>query len=236
MNSHRPAASIALAIALLMFASAAFAADSDRRVIEVNGTGEARTAPDVANLSVQIETHAATAEECSNRNAALAQKVVAELKNKLAGKGTVTTGDYALSPEYNQAGPNQNPAIVGYVAQNTITVETGEMAMLGALIDGAIAAGANRINSLGFGLRDDTMARNDAIAIAARDAQAQAQALAGALGVKLGRIVKASTVEESPIRPMMRTAAFASMAAAPTPIEATQVSVSATVSLTYEIE
>ena len=41
------------------------------------------------HLSLQIETHAATAEECSSKNAALAQKVVQELKNKLAGKGTV---------------------------------------------------------------------------------------------------------------------------------------------------
>ncbi len=236
MKLRRQAASTALALALLMLAGAAFAADSDLRVIEVNGTGEARTTPDVANLSLQIETHAATAEACSNKNAALAQKVVQELKNKLAGKGTVTTGDYSLSPEYSEPGPRQKPGIIGYIAQNTITVQTGELAMLGPLIDGAIAAGANRINYLSFGLRDDTKARSDAIAIASKDAQAQAQALAAALGVKLVRITKASTIpEQGPIRPMMRATLFAA-ANAPTPIEATQVSVSVTVSLTYEIE
>jgi uncharacterized protein len=209
------------------------------RVIEVNGTGEARTTPDVANLSLQVETHAPTAEECSSKNAALAQKVVQALKSKLAGKGTVVTGDYSLNPEYGDNTPRQKPVITGYAAQNTITVETTEMSLLGSLIDGAISAGANRINYLNFGLRDDTKARQDAIASASKDAQAQAQALAASLNVKLKRVVRASTIpERGPIMPMARMAtSFASGASnAPTPVEASQITVSATVSLTYEIE
>ncbi len=125
-------------------------------------TAPARRAatPDVANLSLQIETHAATAEESSSKNAALAQKVVQALKDKLAGKGTVTTGDYSLNPEYQRARARASARrLPGYTAQNTITVETTELMLLGSLIDGAISAGANRINYLNFGLRDDTKAR-----------------------------------------------------------------------------
>lgn len=238
MNLKRAAAYGALSILIAIFASAALAAENTR-VIEVSGTGEARSAPDVANLSLQIETHAATAEECSSKNAALAQKVVQELKTKLAGKGTVLTGDYSLSPEYNETMPRQKPTITGYSAQNTITVETTELSLLGALIDGAIAVGANRINYLNFGLRDDSKARQDAIAAASKDAQAQAQALAASLDVKLRRVVKATTIpERGPIMPMPRMGmAMSNMAAsAPTPIEGNQITVTATVSLIYEIE
>jgi len=226
-----------LSIMMVLFAMPSFAAE-DIAVIEVNGTGEARATPDTANLSLQIETHAATAEDCSAGNAALAQKVVRELKDKLAGKGTVETGDYSLNPEYNEPGPRERPVITGYTAQNTITVETSELTLLGALIDGAIAAGANRINYLNFGLRDDTKAREEAIANASKDAQAQAQALAASLNVKLKRVVKASTIPEPrPILPMARgVMAMSANAAAPTPIETSQIAVSATVSLTYEIE
>jgi hypothetical protein len=230
---------MSLSIAIIMLAIPCLAADNSR-VIEVNGTGEARTTPDVANLSLQVETHAATAEETSSKNAALAQKVVNELKDKLAGKGTVVTGDYSLNPEYGENNhPRQKPVITGYSAQNTITVETTELSLLGSLIDGAISAGANRINYLNFGLRDDTKAREQAIADASKDAQAQARALAASLNVKLKRVVRASTVpERGPILPMARMAAgsFAANANAPTPVEASEVTVSATVSLTYEIE
>jgi uncharacterized protein YggE len=111
---------------------------------------------------------------------------------------------------------------------------------LGSLIDGAISSGANRINYLNFGLRDDTKARSDAITAASKDAQAQAQALAASLNVKLKWVVKATTVpERGPIMPMARmgNVAFSSaMPNAPTPVEASQITVSATVSLTYEIE
>ncbi len=186
----RIAAGTALSLMIVMFAISCLA-DETTRVIEVSGTGEARSAPDVANLSLQIETHAATAEETSSKNAALAQKVVKELKDRLAGKGTVETGDYSLNPEYaDNNTPRQKPVITGYSAQNTITVETTELPLLGSLIDGAISAGANRINYLNFGLRDDAKAREAAIANASKDAQAQAQALATSLNVKLKRVVE----------------------------------------------
>jgi uncharacterized protein len=238
MNFPRGAVAAPALILVALFALPALAADSNVRVIEVDGIGEVRATPDVAHLSLQIETHAPTAEECSAKNAALAQKVVQQLKNKLAGKGTVLTGDYSLNPEYTEPGPRQKPAIVGYSAQNTITVETSELALLGSLIDGAIAAGANRINFLNFALRDDIKARQQAIANASKDAQAQAQALAASLGVKLKRVVRASTVpQRGPIMPQPRFAgSFSTESAQATPIEANQVTVSATVSLTYEIE
>jgi len=233
-------ASLSIVI-IMVLGTRCLAADNNMRVIEVSGTGEARTTPDVANLSLQVETHAATAEETSSKNAALAQKVVQALKNKLAGKGTVITGDYSLNPEYGENNlPRQKPVITGYTAQNTITVETTEMSLLGSLIDGAISAGANRINYLNFGLRDDTKARSDAITTASKDAQAQAQALAASLNVKLKDVVKATTVpERGPIIPMARMGAVSFANASPnvpTPVEASQISVSATVSLTYEIE
>lgn len=235
MKPSRAVAAIALAVALVSWATSSHAAEIAVRVIEVSGRGEARTAPDTAYLSLQVETHAATAEECSAKNAALAQKVVQELKSKLAAKGVVLTGDYSLNPEYNQVS-GRKPSIVGYTAQNTITVQTSEMLKLGSLIDSAIAAGANRINYLNFGLREETRAREQAITEASKDAQAQAQTLANSLGVKLKRIVKATTIpERAPIMPMQRGMAMA-QAAATTPIEATQITVTAAVSLTYEIE
>ena len=79
-------------------------------------------------------------------------------------------------------------------------------------IDGAIAVGANRINYLNFGLRDDTKARQDAITNASKDAQAQAQALATSLDVKLKRVVKATMIpDRAPIMPMPRMGMAISM-------------------------
>ena len=219
-------------------ASPAAGENATVRTIEVAGNGEAQAVPDLATLAVAIETHGPTAAEAASRNASLAQKVVEALKAKLGDKGKISTGGYSLDPEYNEPRrENEKPMITGYRAENSITVETGGLAILGPLIDAAIDAGANRVNSLDFSLRDDTKARTDAIAKAAKDAQSQAQALAASLGVKLGPIIKASTVAEVrpiPVRGVMLGAAMAR--SAPTPVEAGEVTVPATVSLIYEIQ
>ncbi|MBF6560399.1 MAG: SIMPL domain-containing protein [Candidatus Binataceae bacterium] len=253
LNAARPirirgvARSILIAFALAVITLAAIALPggaaaatdsgaSGQRTIQVSGNGEVQAAPDFAVLSLAIETHAATAAEAAGRNGALAQKVGAALKAKLGDNGKTWTGGYSLYPEYSDDNrPNAKPTVTGYQAANSITVETGALDLVGPLIDAAIAAGANRINSLDFNLRNDTLPRNQAIAKAAKDAQAQAQALADALGVKLGPIVSATTISESRPEPMM--ARMATMAVgSSTPVQAGEVTVPATVSLTYQIE
>lgn len=240
MKLRLPIIAVGLVAATLiaMFGTASGQSDSNTaavRTIEVDGTGETRTSPDTADLDLAIDTHAKTAEEAAGLNAALATKVIDALKAKLGDKGKVTTGGYSLDPEYDQR-PNAKPTIIGYNAQNTVTVHTGALDLAGALIDSAIAAGANRVNSLSFSVKDDTRARTEAIAIATRDARAQAEALASALNVKLGKVLKATTVSQERPTPIRMGRAMAMSANVATPVEPGEVTVPATVSLTFEIE
>jgi uncharacterized protein YggE len=235
------AAAIGFAIAIVSpgFASASPTQSGtnvfERRTIEVDGSGEVRTSPDTADLNLAIDTQAKTAEQAATSNAALATKVIDALKSKLGDKGKVTTGGYSLDPQYDQR-QSEKPRILGYNAQNTVTVNTRSLDMVGALIDSAIAAGANRVNSLNFSVKDDTKARTEAIAIATRDARAQADALASALDVKLGKVLKATTVSEQRPTPLYMGRAMAMSANVATPVEPGDVTVPATVSLTFEIE
>lgn len=224
--------------AALMVAGVAAAqtATPTPHTIEVSGDGEAQAAPDQATLALAIETHATTAAAAAGSNGALAQKVRDALKSQLADKGRMWTGGYSLDPEYSEPRSGGEARIIGYRAQNSITVEITGLDLVGPMIDAAIAAGANRVDSLDYGLRDTTKARSDAITKATRAAQTQASALADALGVKLGPVLKASTVAEVRPIPVMRMQASAMVrGGAPTPVEAGQVTVPASVSLTYQI-
>lgn len=206
--------------------------------IEVTGNGEARANPDRAAMDIAVETHAHTAADAAAQNARLSQKIAEALKAKLGDTGKIQTGSYNLMPDYQQKPGEETSRIVGYGATNTVSVETTALDRVGALIDAAISAGANRIDSVSFTLRDQSGPRNEAIAKAAADASSQARALATALGVKLKRVLYASTtVEPRPIPVMaMANARFAPMASEPTPISPGQITVPATVTLTYEIQ
>jgi uncharacterized protein len=206
--------------------------------IEVTGSGEVRANPERAAMDVAVETHGATAAQAASENAKLSQKIADVLKAKLGDSGKIQTGSYNLMPDYQQRQGEITAQIIGYRAVNTVTVETSALDRVGALIDAAIGAGANRIDSVSFTLRDQSGPRNEAIAKAAADALSQARALAAALGVKLNRVLHASTsAEPRPIRFMsMGAPRFAAAVSEPTPISPGQITVPATVNLTYEIE
>jgi uncharacterized protein YggE len=208
------------------------------RRLSVVGHAEAQVKPDLATLDVAVETSGATAQEAAGRNAQLSQTVVKALKAELGASGSVWTGSYALFPDYEPRPAGGPSKLVGYRAENSINVRTTALDRVGSLIDKAIAAGANRVNSLAFTISDDSQARNQAISLAAKDAENKAQALAGSLGVKLKRILSSSvegSVRPSPLVMGARMSA-AGVGGVPTPIDINRISVPATVSLSYEIE
>src|SRR5690606_5908676 len=82
-----------------------------------------------------------------------------------------------------------------YAVDNTVYVTVRELARLGDLLDTAVQAGANTVNSVQFDVAEKDDALQQARADALEDARAQAQALAEAAGLTLGEIRSISFIE-----------------------------------------
>ncbi len=227
---------------LTAFASQAALAEEkpEPRTIQVSGHGEVSSSPDLAQISIAVETTGGTAGEVIADNARRSDKVVSAIKAMLSGEDKVTTTGYALEPRYDNSKPGQSsePRIVGYVARNEVQVEMRKMEKVGALIDAAIAAGGNRVNNLSFGLAKRDEVLRTALERAGSEAKAQAESIAKALGVRLVRVLHASTSGGPMPRPhyMARAGLAAMEARVPTAIEPGSVSVHAVLEVSYEIE
>jgi uncharacterized protein YggE len=227
-------------IALLALASPAFAADPlPPRTLSVSGEGQAQAAPDLAVVSFAVETTAPTAGAAVADNAKKSTALAEAVKQKLGPRDRVYTTQYSLMPRYEQQERNLGgqvmPRIIGYVASNAVRVELRNVREVGALIDAATGAGANRVDSLEFTLEERAAAQSDALKQAGADAKRQAEAAAAALGVTLGKVLTANT-GSAPIIMPKQMARMAMAADVSTPVEAGDVTVSATLQVTYEIQ
>jgi uncharacterized protein len=201
-------------------------------------TGDARVTakPDRVQIDVGVVTRAAQAQEAAQQNARASDTMQAAL-HKAAGSGAqIKTVSYSLSPTYRYKA-NEEPQLTGYTATNVVQVTLDELGRIGAVIDAVTASGANQVQGIQFTLRDQDTVRAEALRQAAVSARAKADVLAGALQL---RIVRVLNVEESsprvmPVRTMMAGAARSAGAMAATPVEAGTLDVTADVMLTVEV-
>ncbi len=200
--------------------------------------------PDEAFLELAVETAAPTAKEAAQQNARRMEAVVDALVKAGVPRQAIETRTYNLYPEYAHEPPRpmatgpQRPRITGYRATNSVQLRTRELAQLGAYIDRALAAGANRVDSVRFALSNPQEAQGRALTQAVQRARQAAEVVAASLGVKLGPVLEASTAAEPPpVYPVRMMAKAEAMAAdVETPIAPSEQTVSANVSLRYAIE
>jgi uncharacterized protein len=204
--------------------------------IRVTGDAKVTAKPDRVQIDIGATTRAATSQEAATENARLVDGVLAAVR-KVAPAAVLRTISYSLNPNY-QYHPNAGePTIEGYTAANVVQATIDDLAKIGPVIDAAAKAGANHVQGIQFTLRDQDAVRAEALRQAAGKARAEAEVLAGALGLKVVRVL---TVEEAsprvvPVRVFAGTARTAAAAVTPTPVEAGTLDVAAEVTLTVEV-
>lgn len=199
----------------------------------VGASAEVRVTPDRAELSVAVESRARTAAQASAENARVQTAVLEAVRRQGVTGPQLQTRSMQVTPEYQYPREGGRPTVTGYVARNEVVVTLTDLAKVGAVIDAALGQGATSISGPRFMLSNPDSARREALDAAVRKAMADAQVMARAAGVRVGRVLEMSTHSGSEVfeaaRPaiMMRAAADA----APTPIESGNITIQASVQL-----
>jgi uncharacterized protein YggE len=155
----------------------------------VFGDGEASGAPDIATVTLGVQSEGRTAREAIDQNSAAMAAVIDALKRLGVPERNLRTAEFSLSEiRAPSRQGDQSPPIVGYRAHSSLHVTVEPVARAGEAIDAAVGAGANVAGGVRFAISDDSELRRRALDQAGKAARAKAEALAASLGVRLGTI------------------------------------------------
>ena len=195
--------------------------------ITVTGTGSAKAVPDVAEWSFGVRSEAESAAAAMRDNAAVAKRLIDALKSAGIKGEDLRTESVSLYPQQDDMGRN----IIGYSASNTVHA-TMPISKAGAVIDKAVAAGANEIYGPNLRVSDSDAQYAQAVDEAFDDARARAEAVAAKAGVTLGRPV---AIVEGGGGPIPYDGARTLEAAADLAIEPGQQDIQAVLTVTFAI-
>lgn len=228
-----------LSAAVLAGTASAALLGGDDRGIQVSGTGSVIGTPDRAQISLAIETQNPDVRIAQQDNAARMTQVIDALVAAGLPRDAFKTTGYTIYPVYDpieKSGSEQK--ILSYRVTNTLTVTLHDVSRVGDVIDTGVANGVNMAGSIQFMLSDEQAQalRTEALKEAVARAGADAQTVASALGVAVGPVTSVDIgVGYAPVLFENYAALDAKSAAAPTPIEPGDVTVTATVTVTYLI-
>lgn len=203
MNRNHIFSVLAIALVTVMAlgiaAPAVHAQEGDnQRRITVTGVGNVSGAPDIAVLSLGVETNNPDILPALQNNNSGVDAVIAALEAQGVEGQDIRTeyfNIYQDRPYVDPMIPSENQPQPTYRVTHVLNITLRNTDMLGDVLNAAIEAGANVVNNVYFDINNRTELEGQARTAALADARVRAEQIANELGVELGDVVV--VVEES---------------------------------------
>jgi uncharacterized protein len=158
------------------------------RQVSVTGNAEMKVAPDEFVISAGVDSYATEAQAAKRANdQAMSALIAVTQANKVDPKDVRTEG-FTLQPHHE--GPYDSRRVVGYEARKTLVLILHDADKVETLLAELFKSGANRLDSVTTSSTKIIAQRKEARVTAVAAAREKAEAMAAALGQKLGRPLK----------------------------------------------
>ena len=218
---------------------------SREKVITVTGNANSSVEPDLVNISFGVETQEKTASEALATNSELMNKVIAAITQVGITDSEISTSQFNIYPVYDNYQKKETgryvQELVGYRVSNIINVETTKLDSLAAIIDSAVGAGVNRVDSVYFSLSPELASKlkDELLEKAVLNAKSKAEKALSPLNYKIIGVKAISLSEFSIPYPMpmydMAYSEGVAKSSAPTPIFSSDQDVNTSVNVVFLI-
>ena len=158
----------------------------NRGKITVMGRGRVSASPDTAILTIGVTSEGDDLQRIQEENALISSRVIKTLLSHGIQRDNIKTQSYTIEPLYDYT--NGNQIFKGYRVSNILITETSRLGDIGAIIDDAVASGANNIQGISFSVKNPEIYYNEALRLALRNAQSKALTLAQEMNIKIDRV------------------------------------------------
>jgi len=197
-----------LAAALLGLCPARPGEATEPRRITVTGEGQVSVRPDVARIELGVRTGALSVGQAMAQNRAAMQQVLAALRGLGIEERDIATAHFSLHYEQPPPRPEGAGQAEGkYYVDNMVRVTIRDLDAVDAALEAATGAGADQVWGVHFAVDQEEKAASQARKLAASQARARAEELAGLHGARLGAVLSIEELEESHGGPMPMRAA-----------------------------
>jgi hypothetical protein len=209
----------------------------DRDTIVVSGEGKVTSQPDLAQVSLGVQTDALTVKDAQAQNTQKMNAIISAVKALQVASKDIQTSNYNIQPKMDWT--NGTSKIIGYTVTQNIDVKVRNLDSVGDVLAKGGELGANQVGGITFTVDDPTSLQAQARGKAIDDARTKANALAKQLGLTIVKVVTFSENQGgSPIVYPMMAKAYDAVAAAPAPspqIQSGSLDVTSDVSVTFEV-
>lgn len=220
---------------LVLGACAGTGTQAEQRTITVAGTGTTRVSPDIAVVTLGVQTQGSDVGAAVQENNRRARAVA----DALLGQG-IAAEDIRTVNFYVSSQPLMDPmglptGETTYTVDNTILFTLRELSKLGEILQRALSVGSNSVQGVNFSVADPSVPMDEARQMAVADGQRQAAQLAAAAGASLGKVI--SMGEGGNVTPItFQAPAYGKGGGGGVPVESGTLEYQAQITLTYLLQ
>ncbi len=191
------------AVSIKEFKSIGYVGKSEQILnsISVNGKGEIVAIPDVATFSFTVSETAKTVDEAQSKSTTKTNATLQAVRDAGVAANDIKTLSYSINPHYEyqssvcpaasygvQYCPPGKSILTGYEVSQSIEVKVRDLKKAGSIFTSIGALNVQNVNGLNFSVDDMDAVKDQARALAIKNAQAKAKELSKQLGVRIVRI------------------------------------------------
>jgi len=176
------------------------------RSITVIGEGRVRAQPDIAQVTIGVETVADDVQTAATEAEATMTSLMEVLTEQGIAETDIQTSNYSVYTDQFGA-MEATDAEVTYRFSNNVTVIVRDLETIETVLGAVIEAGANHIHGVNFSIEDPSELRKQARAEAVNVAESKAAELAQLNDVEVGQVISISEAVDS-MGPFYNSKAF----------------------------